>query len=44
VQILGSSVRKIIQNYDYKIGYGYEYLFIAKKKTTTNYEFKKADK
>jgi hypothetical protein len=29
---LGSSVRERIQNYEYKIRYGYEYLFIAKKR------------
>jgi len=31
IQILGSSVRKIIQNYEYKIRYGNEHLFIVKK-------------
>jgi len=34
------SVRKRIQNYEYKI-YKYKYLFIKRKEATTNYKIKK---
>jgi hypothetical protein len=40
---MGPSVRKRIQNYEYKI-YKYKYLFIKRKEATTNYKFKKAAK
>ena len=39
----GPSLRKRMQNYDYKIRYETEYLFQIRKDTTTNYKSEKAE-
>jgi len=40
----GPSLRKRMQNYDYKIRYETEYLFIMRKEFITNYKFRKLKK
>jgi hypothetical protein len=42
--ILGSSLRRRIQNYEHKIRYESEYLFRMRKEVTTNYKYEEADK
>ena len=44
VQFWGTSLRKRIQNYEYKIKYESEYLFGMRKEITTNFRVDKADK
>ena len=39
MQLMGTSLRKIIQHYEYKIKYESEYLFRVRKEIATNYEF-----
>jgi hypothetical protein len=41
---LGTSLRKRIQNCEYKIRYEIEYLFRTRKQITTNLKFKKVVK
>jgi hypothetical protein len=41
IQFLGPSLRKRIQNYEYKIRYGSKCLFRTRKEITTNNKYKK---
>jgi len=41
IKFLGPSLRKTIQNYEYKSGYAMEYLFRIRKEITTKCKLKK---